>query len=866
MAQKSKKLRRLDHQPYPYDVESVFLDFSLGEEVTTVESEILFRRKPDMPRKFPLVLNIGQKVELLSLAVDEKFVSFHRDGENLVVLSEVPESFWLKAKTRISPIGNTALEGLYASNGILITQCEAESFRNITLYPDRPDVLSVFTVRMTADRGKYPVLLSNGNGYCGEGDAIVYNDPFPKPCYLFALVACDFPCIEDEFVTMSGRTIRLQIYAKEQFLPQLDFAMRCLKQAMKWDEMHYGREYDLDTFMIVGTEDFNMGAMENKGLNIFNLKFIVADPTTATDERLLFVQGVIAHEYFHNWTGNRITCRDWFQLSLKEGFTVFRDQEFSSDMGSRLVKRIEDVNVLREKQFKQDAGPLAHPVRPDEAEEISNFYTVTVYQKGAEVVRMQQTILEEEMFRKGTDLYFERHDGQAVTCEDFVKVMEDASGVDLGQFRNWYSQAGTPVLDVMGMYDEAAKQFALHVKQSCPVTHGQPTKEPFHIPLRFGLLGKDGKDIQAGLLHVTKPEETFVFEDVSVKPIVSLNRNFSTPVIVNYPYTKKELLFLVQHDSDHFNRWDAGQRLASEALLDLVKDYHNSREMVLDEGFLKIYAKLLADKSIDNALLAEMLVLPSEEELARQCEVIDPEAIHAVREFAKREVADTFSHELLEIYKKNSISESYSFDSVSIAKRRLKNVALEYLSSLSRAGLVLIMSTEQFKNAANMTDEMSALSCIVNMPSKMAREPENWALQMFYEKWHHDPNVLDSWFSVQAKCPLPGATERVKKLMQHSDFLLKNPNRVRALIGVFVNENPTHFHATSGEGYKLLADVILKLDPINQQTAARLVEPLLEWKRYRKHYQKLMKKELARLSKARLSKGVMEKVTKSLAF
>ncbi|MBI2120162.1 MAG: aminopeptidase N [Parcubacteria group bacterium] len=867
-------LKRLDYQPYTHDVSEVFLQFTLGEEETIVESEIPFFLKSGLPQGTPLVLNIGEEVELFSLSIDGRELGaeeYRRAGKEITI-PEVPKCFTFKAKTRIHPAANTALEGLYASHGILITQCEAEGFRKITPYPDRPDVMAKFTVRMVAPKDKYPVLLSNGNKqheHAYEANATaLWHDPFPKPCYLFALVACDFPSLDDEFITLSGRTVKLQIFAKAEFIPQLHHAMFCLKQAMKWDEERFGREYDLDTFMIVGTEDFNMGAMENKGLNIFNLKYIVADSKTATDERLLTVQGVVAHEYFHNWSGNRITCRDWFQLSLKEGFTVFRDQEFSMDMGSRLAKRIADVGVMRTKQFKEDAGPLAHPVRPDEVGEIMNFYTVTVYDKGAEVVRMLQTILGEQTFRFGTDLYFERHDGQAVTCEDFVKCLEDA-GVypcKLTQFRNWYSQAGTPVLDITGSYDENRRLFAVHIKQSCPPTPGQPEKAPFHIPLRYGLLSEDCRDYVGGIFEITEWEETFIVRGVYKKPILSLNHDFLAPVIVNYPYTNQELLFLAQHDENHFNRWDASKRLASGALLSLVKDYQDERELVLDGGLLSLYERLFADDDMDTELLAEMLVLPSEEELARQCEVIDPDAIHEVREFAKREIADKFHQSFLWLYNEHKTDEPHSFDTAQIAKRRLKNVALEFMSAASFTTRTLEVLQEQFEHADNMSDEFAALSCLINMKGQRAARVAYDAIWSFDAKWRHDPNVLDSWHSAQVACPADNARYFAAWCMDSEDFPWTNQNRVRAVFETFAKENPTQFHDLSGRGYKLLADAILKIDPINPQTAAfRLMEPFTEWRRYDTVRQELMKKEMARILAANPSAGVVEKITKSLA-
>jgi len=762
------------------------------------------------------------------------------------------------------------------------TQCEAEGFRKITYYLDRPDVMSKFTTTVSAEQKAYPVLLSNGNPIASGSEDngrhwTTWEDPFKKPAYLFALVAGDLWCVEDSFTTMSGREVALRIYVEPENIDKCQHAMDSLKKSMKWDEEAYGREYDLDIFMIVAVNDFNMGAMENKGLNIFNSSAVLARAETATDAAHQRVEAIVAHEYFHNWSGNRVTCRDWFQLSLKEGFTVFRDAQFSADMNSPTVKRIEDVAYLRTHQFAEDAGPMAHSVRPESFIEISNFYTLTVYEKGAEVVRMIQTLLGKEGFRKGSDLYFERHDGQAVTVDDFVKAMEDANGADLSQFKRWYSQAGTPRLSVSEQYDEAAQTYRLTFRQSCPPTPGQPTKEPFVIPVELGLLAADGSDLPLRLqgeaqaqgtsrvLAVTEAEQSFTFVDVPERPQPSLLRGFSAPVKLDYPYSRDQLMFFMQHDSDGFNRWEAGQQLSVQVLQELIGQQQRGEALALDERLIEAMRSLLQNETLDAAMVAEMLSLPGEAYLTEISEVADVDAIHAAREFARKRIADALFEPLWHRYQANretSRNTAYVASAEHFARRALQNIALSYLM-LSEKTEVLEACLEQFEHADNMTERLTALAVLVNSPFEAERDK---ALQAFAEHFKDNPLVMDQWFSVQAGSPLPGGLERVQQLMQHPAFTLKNPNKVRALIGAFANQNLVNFHRADGAGYRFLADQVITLNALNPQIASRLLAPLTRWRKYDGARQALMKGELERiLASGELSSDVYEVVSKSLA-
>jgi aminopeptidase N len=885
-----------DYQPSNYLIETTDLEFDLYEDHGAVTSRMLFKRNPDGDDSSSGVLVLsGQLLVLEKLLLDGKELQssdYLIDGESLTIpnvtelSSNKGESFVLECHTRIEPQNNTALEGLYKSQKMFCTQCEAEGFRRITYYLDRPDVMSKFTTLIKADREKYPVLLSNGNkidsGNLEEDGRhwVKWEDPFMKPCYLFALVAGDLCSLDDSFTTCSGREIKLQILVEQKDIDKCDHAMLSLKNSMKWDEDVYGREYDLDIFMIVAVDDFNMGAMENKGLNVFNTSCVLANPKTTTDLSFQRVEAVVAHEYFHNWSGNRVTCRDWFQLSLKEGFTVFRDSEFSADMGSRTVKRVEDVSFLKTVQFAEDGGPMAHSVRPDSYMEISNFYTVTIYEKGAEVVRMISLLLGADAFRKGSDLYFERHDGQAVTTEDFVKAMEDSSGVDLGQFRNWYSQAGTPRLLVSGEYDSTNRQYALTISQSCPDTPGQSSKSAFHIPFRMGLLGKDGGEYGLRLagedeksattdrvLNVTQDSQTFVFEEIDEEPVPSLLRSFSAPVKLDFEYSREQLFFLMVNDSDGFNRWNGSQSLAIDIMDQLQADLLESRQLELPTILLDAYSGVLAsalgDSSVDKAMIAQLLSLPTESYLIERAEVADVEAIHQVREFLANQLAARLKESFCKLYLENQSDVEYSADADSVARRTLKNLALSYLLRTGDDDWIQSCKV-QFETASNMTDQLSALRCLTQSGADTASLLKQGALDSFYQQWSHEPLVVDQWFQLQAANQLPGGLGRVEALLQHKDFTLRNPNKVRSLIGVFCGQNHMGFHDKSGSGYKFLADRIIELDKLNPQTAARLLTPLTRWKNYDSSRKEMMIAELNRIkAESSLSKDVYEVVEKS---
>ncbi|AZS50884.1 aminopeptidase N [Entomomonas moraniae] len=881
MSNSVKTIYLKDYQAPDYLIDETHLKFELFENFTMVHAELHIRRNPDKQSdELPELVLDGQELELLTVVMDNVVInsnSYTVDDKSLT-LQPNKNSFILKTTVRIHPETNTALEGLYKSNTMFCTQCEAEGFRKITYYLDRPDVMSKFTTTIEADQQSYPILLSNGNQIAsGQEDDrhwATWQDPFKKPAYLFALVAGDLWCVEDSFTTMNQRKVDLRIYVEPENINKVNHAMTSLKNSMRWDEEVYGREYDLDIFMIVAVSDFNMGAMENKGLNIFNTSCVLARPETATDMAHQRVEGVVAHEYFHNWSGNRVTCRDWFQLSLKEGFTVFRDSEFTADMNSRTVKRIEDVAFLRTHQFAEDAGPMAHPIRPDAYMEISNFYTVTIYEKGAEIIRMLHTLLGKEGFRKGTDLYFERHDGQAVTCDDFVKALADANAIDLTQFKRWYSQAGTPQLEVLESYDSATKQYHLTFKQFCPPTPNQEEKQPFVIPVKMGLLNKQGQDLPLQLVGegtlvgdvilITEAEQTFTFANVGEKPVPSLLRDFSAPVKLKFAYSKDDLLFLMQHDNDGFNRWDASQRLAIEAIQQQVVNYQAGNPMVLDSGLEKAYASLLADSSLDQAMVAEMLSLPAENYLVEISEVADPDAIHAARQFIRQQLANNLKGQFLTHYQANravSQQEAYRATADHIARRSLQNMALSYLM-LTDDPQVLTLCLDQFKHSDNMTEQLAALTNLVNSPYESEKQQ---ALVDFYEQFANDPLVIDQWFAVQANSQAGDSLARVVELMKHEAFTIKNPNKVRSLIGAFANNNLTGFHQKTGAGYQFLADQVLALNTMNPQIASRLLTPLTRWRKYDEERQQLMKAELERIMAAdKLSSDVYEVVNKSL--
>ncbi|AXS84885.1 MULTISPECIES: aminopeptidase N [Marinobacter] len=867
-----------DYKVPAYLVDTVELTFELFEDGARVHSTLELRRNPESAEaSAPLELD-GDSLKLESVALDgaKLAASDYEDRGDQLVIRSVPDRFRLTTVTWIEPQNNTRLEGLYKSSGMFCTQCEAEGFRCITYFPDRPDVMARFRTRIEASKEAYPILLSNGNdvekGELENGRHFVtWEDPFPKPCYLFALVAGDLVEKRDSFTTCSGRDIDLRMYVEPRNARKCDHAMDSLKRSMRWDEEVYGREYDLDIFMIVAVDDFNMGAMENKGLNIFNSSCVLASQETATDIAFQRIEAIVAHEYFHNWSGNRVTCRDWFQLSLKEGFTVFRDSQFSADMGSPTVKRIEDVTLLRTAQFAEDSGPMAHPVRPASYMEITNFYTLTVYEKGEEVVRMIHTLLGPDMFRKGSDLYFERHDGQAVTTDDFVKAMEDASGRDLSQFRLWYEQAGTPVLTVSDEFDAGPGIYRLTIEQNIPDTPGQTNKKPQHIPFSLGLLGQDGQPLPLQLeadaseaptervLELTEAVHTFDFHGVEAKPVPSLLRHFSAPVRVRYPWTREQLLFLMSHDPDGFNRWDAGQRLAVDVIQSLVGAADGSE---VEPRLVEAYRKLVSDTDLDQALVAKMLQLPSEAYLIELAENADVPAIHQARETVLKCLAHALRNELLACYQRNLETGAYEVTPEAIARRSLRNTALAWLLVINdEKGRTLAVS--QLNQADNMTDRMGALQALVNSDYEDDRRQ---ALDEFYNSFRDDPQVVEQWFSVQAASDRAGQLPDIRKLLEHPAFDWKNPNKIRSVVGAFAGQNLAAFHNPDGSGYDFLADQVCRLDDSNPQIAARLVTPLTRWQKFAPAYSGPMKSALERIrDKDGLSRDVYEVVHKSLA-
>ncbi len=864
-----------DYTPPSFEIEKVSLTFQLFEDGAQVSSRMLISRASSSDES-SLRLD-GEELELKSLKIDGRELDVHQytvEPESLTIQA-VPDKFELECVTWIKPHENKRLEGLYKSSSMFCTQCEAEGFRRITYYLDRPDVMSVFDTRIEADSAKYPVLLSNGNEVDsgkleGGRHFVTWHDPHPKPCYLFALVAGDLYCQSDVFERASGRPVALEIFVDHKNADKCDYALDALKRSMKWDEEKYGREYDLDVFMIVAVDDFNMGAMENKGLNIFNSSCVLAKSDATTDNAYLRIEAIVAHEYFHNWSGNRVTCRDWFQLSLKEGFTVYRDSQFSADMNSAGVKRIEDVNLLRTAQFAEDAGPMSHPIRPASYMEISNFYTLTVYEKGAEVVRMLNTLLGDEAFRKGSDLYFERHDGQAVTTEDFVAAMSEVSGRDLVQFKRWYDQGGTPVVKVKSNYDEDKKQYVLTFEQSCPATPGQLKKEPFHIPIEIGLMLADGTQLPLAqadgggswVYELRDSMASVVFNDVPSKPIPSLLRGFSAPVRLHYDYSDQELMFLLANDSDSFNRWDAGQNLALRVLQSLVSRYQAGEALTLDPAFVDTYRSLLNDKSLDRAMLGKLLMLPSEAYLVELSETADTEAIYHARQFVRRTLANSLRVELLELYQSthtSAFSLDLSFDAMSL--RALHNFILSLLAAAPNDEFYTLAS-EQFDTASNMTDSFAALAALVNAENPAAAKD---ALSRFYARWKDDAQVMEQWFAVQSSSSSFADLSHVKALMGHADFEMTNPNKVRSVIGAFCAQNILGFHDVSGSGYEFLADQIIALDDMNPQIASRLLTPLTRWRKYDAARQSLMQTQLARiLAKSNLSKDVQEVLEKSM--
>ncbi|CAN8245466.1 unnamed protein product [Cochlearia groenlandica] len=878
-----KEIFLKDYTKPDYYFETVDLSFALGEEKTIVSSKI--KVSPRVKGSFAALVLDGQDLKLLSVKVDGKLLKegdYQLDSRHLT-LSSLPaeDSFVLEIETEIYPHKNTSLDGLYKSSGNFCTQCEAEGFRKITFYQDRPDIMAKYTCRVEADKTLYPVLLSNGN-LISQGDVeggrhfALWEDPFKKPCYLFALVAGQLSSRDDTFTTRSGRQVSLRIWTPAEDLPKTAHAMYSLKAAMKWDENVFGLEYDLDLFNIVAVPDFNMGAMENKSLNIFNSKLVLASPETATDADYAAILGVIGHEYFHNWTGNRVTCRDWFQLSLKEGLTVFRDQEFSSDMGSRTVKRIADVSKLRIYQFPQDNGPMAHPVRPHSYIKVKKFLLLFLLCKGAEVVRMYKTLLGSQGFRKGIDLYFKRHDEQAVTCEDFFAAMRDANNADFANFLQWYSQAGTPVVKVASSYDAEARTFSLKFSQEIPPTPGQETKEPTFIPVVVGLLDSSGKDIALSsvshdgtpqaisststILRVTKKEEEFVFSDISERPVPSLFRGFSAPVRVETDLSDDDLFFLLAHDSDEFNRWEAGQVLARKLMLNLVSDFQQKKPLVLNPKFVQGLGSVLSDSSLDQEFIAKAITLPGEGEIMDMMAVADPDAVHAVRKFVRKQLASELQAELLKIVENNRSTEAYVFDHSNMARRALKNTALAYLASLEDPKYKELALSE-YKTATNLTDQFAALAALSQTPGKTRDD----VLADFYNKWQGDYLVVNKWFLLQSTSDIPGNVENVKKLLDHPAFDLRNPNKVYSLIGGFCG-SPVNFHAKDGSGYKFLGELVVQLDKLNPQVASRMVSAFSRWKRYDETRQALAKAQLEMIMSANgLSENVFEIASKSLA-
>lgn len=867
-----------DYTPPDFLIKTVDLCFILDEALTRVSSHLTILRNPDTKEQTrPLILN-GEHLELISIKLNDRLLPIdeYQLNKTELIISTVPNEFTLKIETQIKPNKNTSLSGLYVSRNIFCTQCEAEGFRRITYFLDRPDVLASFTTTIIADKTQYPVLLSNGNKIAtkiltNNQHSITWQDPFKKPSYLFALVAGNLEFIEEQFITNSARNVVLQIFFEKGHKEKCYHAMDSLKKAMNWDEQAYGREYDLDIFMIAVIDDFNMGAMENKGLNIFNAQTVLADPQSATDSDYSYVTKVVGHEYFHNWTGDRITCRDWFQLSLKEGLTVFREQEFSEIIGSAAIERINTVKLLRSLQFAEDAGPLAHPVQPDSYIEINNFYTMTIYEKGAEIIRMMKVLVGSELFRRGMDIYFQRYDGQAVTIENFIQSIEAGSGCDLQQFRLWYKQSGTPELHIKYDYKPEANTFDLIVKQTCPPTPNQLNKKSFYLPLSIALLNAEGKALSLQLaeesegiekqriLTIKEAEQHFQFINVASKPVPSLLRNFSAPVKLYVEYSDKDLAFLMCNDSDDFNRWDAVQQLANRIIMRRLE-----QPAIPDEAvnlLIESYQSVLTNISKkNNALSAELLNLPSEAYFAEQMKIIDVEGIHKARIWLREKIASDLGKKLLELYKSYQTFKPYTFNETAQAQRRVKNTCLNYLMLLQQA-IINNLAITQYQKADNMTDSVSALSELVNN-----NVPENIQfLNDFYEKHKANTLVVCKWFAIQARAPLSNTLQRVKALLKHPAFDWKNPNKIRSLIGAFCTENQVQFHQISGEGYLFLSEQIQYLDKLNSQIAARLLRPLTRWQQFDKTRRELMQEQLEYIvRKPGVSPDVYEIASKSL--
>jgi len=866
MAQTPQAKYRKDYTQPSHKISQIELTFDLYDTETTVTAISQVKQMQDSTT---LTLD-GEELTLKALKVNGVDWQDYTQLEAGLEIRDLPTEFELTVVTLTNPEANTALEGLYKSGGAFCTQCEAEGFRRITYYLDRPDVLAKYTTTVIADKSQYPFLLSNGNkieqGETENGRHWVkWQDPHPKPAYLFALVAGDFDVLRDKYITKSGRNVELEIFVDKGNLNRANHAMTSLINSMKWDEERFGLEYDLDIYMIVAVDFFNMGAMENKGLNVFNSKFVLANDQTATDTDYLGIEAVIGHEYFHNWTGNRVTCRDWFQLSLKEGLTVFRDQEFSSDLGSRAVNRINNVRIIRGPQFAEDASPMSHPIRPDKVIEMNNFYTLTVYEKGSEVIRMMHTLLGEEGFQKGMKLYFERHDGTAATCEDFVSAMEDASGVDLKQFRLWYSQSGTPTVKVSSEYNADAQTYALTIEQRTEPTHEQKEKQALHIPFDIELYAKDGQVIPlqcngspiANVLNVTEAEQTFVFENVAEKPVPSLLREFSAPVKLEYDYSDEELVFLMSNATNEFARWDAGQILMAKYIRQNVARVQKGEEPQLSDVVMDAFRGVLLSDKLEPAFISEMLSLPSHNEVSGWYNCVDVDAVATVLKAFKVALANELQDEFSATYHTLKLNE-YSIDHDSIGKRALRNTCLAYLA-FTEQGNELV--DKQYKEANNMTDTMAAMSA-ANSAGLACRESQ---MADYSDKWKHDGLVMDKWFALQGCNPAADALDVIKQTMNHEAFSLKNPNRTRNLIGSFLNNNPVNFHAKSGEGYRFAGEILRELNSSNPQVASRLIDPLLKFRKYDEERQALIRKELEGLkAMENLARDLFEKVSKAL--
>ena len=858
-----------DYQPAAFIVDTIDLRFDIFDDQTLVTSTLKIHRNTAVADETtPLVLN-KDAYEIVSVVADGMLLlpGEYESSDTHFKLAKTPESFTLEITNVLNPLLNTSLEGVYKSGDIFCTQCEAQGFRKITPYPDRPDIMAVFSTTIIADKTRYPILLSNGNPVAagdidGNRHYVRWEDPFKKPSYLFALVAGDLSFIQDTFTTASKRIVDLRIYSEKENIHKCDHAMKSLKQAMEWDEQRFGLEYDLDLYQIVAINDFNAGAMENKGLNIFNSKYVLANPETATDEDFSNIQGVIAHEYFHNWTGNRVTLQNWFQLSLKEGLTVFRDQEFSADLNSRAVKRISCVKSLRAFQFPEDAGPMTHPVRPESYIKMDNFYTMTVYEKGAELIRMIHLLLGEVNFRQGMDLYFKKFDGMAVTIEDFVSVMEEVSDMDLTQFKRWYSQSGTPKVTFNRSYNPTLKTLTLIFEQTTACDRNQQEKLPFHIPVRFGIMDSKGRDITPKdycLLNLKSEKQSFVFNDMEPNCYPSVFRQFSAPIKLITDFSDSDLAFLMAHDLDEFNRWDATQALFIKEIQQLVAAIQKKEIPKVSLILIQAFKRALTQGDTDRAFLAKALQLPQETEIKDHYDVIDVTAIHKARSFLKKEIARQLKQEFLDTLAKCSLSDPLSLAPSACADRSLKNLSLSYLGALKEKETCELI-LQRFKTAQNMTDEFAAFRIL----SGMDPDTRQIATKAFHKKWHHDKLVLDKWFAVQAGSCLEDTLDIVENLTGHPDFALTNPNKVRSLIYIFAMQNPINFHRIDGKGYAFIADQILGLDKINHQIAARLASCFNQWKKYDDKRQALMKQALETImAEKQLSKNVFEIVSRA---